>query len=116
MSEHTDDVLSRYLSLQPGMREALLTDPVQKAQIESLRQTLTMMERALADEGIAPEVAHRVINRIVWGDPEGHVDAHAQMARLRKQMLAADLPPDLARAWWELPSTDPVRPGEEPTT
>ncbi len=114
MSEHIDDVLGRYLDHQPGMREALLHDPVQKAQIESLRQTLTMMERALADEGVAPEVARRVINRIVWGDPEGRTDVHAQMASLRKQMLTADLPPDLARAWWEFPSVGPVRPDEEP--
>jgi hypothetical protein len=89
---------------------------VQHAQIGALRQTLTMMERALADEGISAEVRRRVINRMVWGDPEGFVDVHARMASVRKQMLAADLPPDLARAWWELPSTSPVRPGEEPTT
>jgi hypothetical protein len=115
MSEHTDDVLSRYLGQQPGMREALLTDPAQKMQVESLRQTLTMMERALADEGIPEDVARRVINRIVWGDPEGHVDVHAQMASVREQMLAVDLPPDLARAWQEFPGAGPVRPDEETT-
>ncbi|WP_329336114.1 hypothetical protein OG252_13165 [Streptomyces sp. NBC_01352] len=115
MSEFADDALGRYLDQQPGMREALLHDPVQKAQIEALRQTLTMMERALADEGIPDEVRHRLINRIIWGDPEGRVDVHARMTSVRKQMLAADLPPDLARAWWEFPSAGPVRPDEEPT-
>ena len=116
MSEHTDDILNRYLGQQPGMREALLTDPVQHAQVESLRQTLTMMERALADEGIPEETARRVINRLVWGDPEGRIDVHARMARVRKQMLTADLPPEVARAWWEFDPAGPVRPDEEPTT
>lgn len=115
MSEFTDATLGQYLDHQPELRAALLHDPVQKAQIEALRQTLTMMERALADEGVQDETRRRVINRIVWGDPEGLVDVHAQMLRVRKQMLAADLPPDLARAWWEFPSAGPVRPDEEPT-
>ena len=115
MSEHTDDVLSRYLGQHPEMRQTLYHDPVQDAQVESLRQTLTMMERALADEGIPDEIAHRVINRIVWGDPEGHVDVHAKMMAVRKQMLAADLPPDVAKMWWEFPSAGQVRPDEEPT-
>lgn len=116
MSEFSDATLNRYLDQQPGMRPALLTDPVQHAQIEALRQTLTTVERALADESIPPETARRVINRIVWGDPEGHVDVHARYGAVRKQMLAAaDLPPDLARAWWAFDSAGPVRPGEEPT-
>lgn len=115
MSEHTDDILGRYLDQQPGMRETLLNDPAQKLQVESLRQALTMMERALADEGIPESVARRVINRIIWGDPEGAVDVHAKMRAVRKQMLAADLPPDVARLWWEF-DPDSVRPGEETTT
>ncbi|MFE2712243.1 hypothetical protein ACFXKI_09695 [Streptomyces mirabilis] len=115
MSEFADATLGQYIDRQPGMRAALLHDPVQKAQIEALRQTLTMMDRALADESVPEETRRRVINRIVWGDPEGLVDVHAQMLNVRKQMLAADLPPDVARAWWEFPSAVPVRPGEEPT-
>lgn len=115
MSEYTDDVLSRYFGQQPDMREKLLTDPVQHAQAESLRQTLALLERALADEDIPDEAAHRVINRIVWGDPNGRVDVHARMMNVRKQLLAADLPPDIARAWWEFPSTASAHPDEEPT-
>ncbi|MFC7817572.1 hypothetical protein ACFUTR_23360 [Streptomyces sp. NPDC057367] len=114
MSEFADATLSRYLDHQPALRDALRSDPVQAAQIEALRQTLTAMERALADEGVPQETQRRVINRMVWGDPEGIDDVYAQMLRVRKQMLAADLPPDLARAWWELPSTSPARPDEEP--
>jgi hypothetical protein len=116
MGEFVGDALSRYLDRQPGMREALLHDPVQNMQAEMLRQTLTMVERALTDEGVPDEVRRRVINRVIWGEPEGRIDAHAQMARVRKQMLAADLPPDLAKAWQDLP-TAPERPvGSEETT
>lgn len=115
MSEFINDTLGRYLDQQPGMRQALLTDPLQKAQAEALRQTLTMVERALTDEGVPDEVRHRVINRVVWGEPEGHVDVHARMDGVRRQMLAADLPPDLAKAWQDFPSAGLVRPDEEPT-
>ena len=104
MSDHTDEVLNRYLGQQPRMREAFLTDPVQHSQVEGLRQTLAMMERALADEGIPDETARRVINRIVWGEPEGYVDVHARAEKLQKEML------DIYVASMGL-----VRPDEEPT-
>lgn len=87
MSEFTDDALGRYLDQQPGMREALLTDPVQKMQAEALRQTLSMVERALTDEGVPDDVRRRVINRVVWGEPEGFVDVHARMRRERELLL-----------------------------
>lgn len=116
MSEFVGDALSRYLNQQPGMREALLHDPVQKMQAEMLRRTLTMVERALTDEGVPDDVRRRVINRVIWGEPEGHVDVHAQMAGVREQMLAADLPPDLAKAWQDFPSAAPVRPAASEET
>lgn len=114
MSEFTDDALGRYLDQQPGMREALRHDPVQKAQIEALRQTLTMMERALTDEGLSEDVRRRVVNRVVWGQPEGFVDVHA---RVREQVLAAyDLPVAPADAWKAIhDGAGPVLPDEEPT-
>lgn len=79
MSEFVDDILGRYLDQQAGMRAALLNDPMQHMQAEALRQTLTMVERALIDEGVSEDVRRRVINRVVWGEPEGHVDVHARM-------------------------------------
>ncbi|MFF7881021.1 hypothetical protein ACH40F_07915 [Streptomyces sp. NPDC020794] len=98
MSESTDDLLGRYLDQQPGMRQALLEDPVQHAQAEMMRQLLNHAERAMADEGIPPEVRRRVVNRIVWGEPEGYVDVRA---RVREQVLAAayDLPAELVEGW-----------------
>ncbi|MFF1297943.1 MULTISPECIES: hypothetical protein [unclassified Streptomyces] len=100
MSEFTDDTLSRYLDQQPGMRAALLNDPVQKMQAEALRRTLGTVERALAAEGVPEEVQRRVINRVVWGEPEGQIDMYAQVSDTQKQVLAAhDLPPYLTGAW-----------------
>lgn len=97
MSEYTDDVLGRYLGQHPGMREALLTDPLQHAQAESLRQTLAAVERAMADEGVSDDARRRVINRIVWGEPDGLVDVHT---KVREQTIAAyDALPFPAEGW-----------------
>lgn len=112
MSDFSDETLGRYLSQQPGMREALLHDVVQHREAQQLRQTLAAAERAMADEGVSDETRRRVINRIVWGEPEGLVDVHA---RVRDEVLAAyELPTELTDAWKAL-RVPPVRPGEETT-
>ena len=110
MSEYTDHTLNRYLNQQPGMRKALLTDPVQHMQVEALRRTLAMADRAMADEGVSEETRRRVVNRVVWGEPEGHVDVYTQMDDRARMAASASfsLPPDLTDA-------GPVRPGEETT-
>lgn len=115
MSDFTDDTLGRYLDQQPGMRQVLLHDPAQHMQVEALRRTLDMVERALADEGVPDGVQRRVVNRVVWGEPEGYVDVRA---RMREQVIAAyDLPDSLTQAWADInaPSAGPVRPDEKQT-
>lgn len=114
MSDFTDDTLGRYLDQQPNMREALLNDPLQQAQMEWMRRFLSMTERAMADEDIPREVRRRAINRVVWGEPEGHVDVHA---RIREQVIAAyDLPIELTDAWKAIhDGAGPARSVEEPT-
>jgi hypothetical protein len=113
VSDFVDEALGRYLDQQPGMREAFHTDPLQHAQVKWMRQTLAAAERAMADEGVPDEARRRVINRIVWGEPEGRVDVHA---RMREQVLAAyDLPTELTDAWAANHRVPPVRPGEETT-
>lgn len=97
MSEFTDHTLNRYLAQQPGMREALLHDPVQHMQAEVLRQTLDMVERALIDEGIPDDARRRVINRVVWGEPEGHVDVHAKLRMERDLLLTRFDPSEFGR-------------------
>lgn len=115
MSEFTDGTLNRYLNQQPGMREALLTDPVQHMQVEALRQTLNMVERALADEGVTDDVQRRVVNRVVWGEPEGYVDVHAQMDRQRLAMAESMMPSAETLTALLADSAGPVRPDEEQT-
>lgn len=114
MSEFTDGTLSRYLDQQPGMREALRNDPLQHAQAEWTRQTLAATERAMADEGTPDEVRRRVVNRIVWGEPEGRVDVHAQMDRQRQAMAKGMMPSAETLAALLADGAGPVRPDEEP--
>ncbi|WP_037616406.1 hypothetical protein [Streptomyces aureus] len=109
MSEFTDDTLARHLDQQPGMRRTLLFNPAQRMQTEVLRRTLDMAERAMADEGVSEEARRRVIDRIVWGDPEGIRDMHAKM---REQATAAYRTMPWANPYY---AEDSVRPGEEPT-
>lgn len=115
MSEYTDDSLNRYLDQQPGMRKALLTDPVQHMQAEVLRQTLAAVNRAMADEGVSEEARRRVLNRVVWGEPEGRADVHA---RVREQAITAysSMPmpsPEVLRSLVD--DVGPVGSGEEGT-
>jgi hypothetical protein len=115
MSEFTEDTLGRYLDQQPGMRKVLLTDPMQHAQAEQLRQTLAAADRAMADEGVPEAVRRRVVNRIVWGEPEGLVDVHAQV---RERTIAAyrSMPMPSPEALRDLfDGAGPVRPDEETT-
>lgn len=114
MSDFTDDTLGRYLDQQPGMREALLHDPVQHRQAEQLRQTLAAVERAMADEGVTDDVRRRVIRRVVWGEPEGRIDVHARMDRQMKAMAESMVMS--VEAWRDLAGiAGPVRPDEEAT-
>lgn len=137
MSEFTDDTLNRYLD-QHGMREAALHDPEQRWEEERLRRMLEIVERAMADEGVPYEARRRVINRVVWGEPEGRIDVHARMAEplmtrdeARDLLLTTFDPSDFDRTpspvftepAGDLGVTDdlkpyagPVRPDEEPTT
>lgn len=115
MSEFTDRTLSRYLDQQPGMRHALLHDPAQHMQVEVLRRTLDMVERALADEGVPDDVQRRVVNRVVWGEPEGYVDVHAQMDRQRLAMAENVRPSAETPAALLADGAGPVRPDEKQT-
>jgi hypothetical protein len=93
MSDFTDGTLGRYLEQQPGMREALHVDPLQHAQTELMRQLLDGAERAMADEGVPEEARRRVINRVVWGEPEGLIDVHAQRREAQERAAATWSPP-----------------------
>ncbi|MFL6096097.1 MAG: hypothetical protein ACJ71Y_11665 [Blastococcus sp.] len=88
MSDYSDDALDRYIAGNAEARSAYLQDPVQHAQVELQRRLLDAAERAMDAEGVPEEARQRVVNRIVWGDPEGVVDVHAQ--RLAAVVAAQD--------------------------
>lgn len=100
MSEFTDDTLGRYLDQQhDGMRQTRLNDALQQMQTETMRCLLDAAERAMSAEDVPDGVRRRVVNRIVWGDPEGREDVYA--ARHRQMIavlggLTPVLPPELA--------------------
>lgn len=116
MSEFTDATVGRYVGQDPERRKESTLDPAAHMRIELLRQTLDAVERAMVYEGVPEEARRRVINRVVWGEPEGLVDVYAQMAGVREQMLAADLSPEFAQAWRDFPSAGTMRPDGEATT
>ena len=116
MSEFTDATIGRYVGQDPEQRKAYALDPAAHMRIETIRQTLDAVERAMVDEGVAEEVRRRVINRVVWGEPEGYVDVHAQMDRQRRAMAESVALSAEALAELLADGAGPVRPDEEPTT
>lgn len=114
MSDFTDAAIGRYVGQDPERRKAYALDPAAHMRIEALRQTLDAVERAMADEGVTEKARRRVINRVVWGEPEGLVDVYGQMDRTRKAMAESMVMS--VEAWRDLAGlAGPVRPDEEPT-
>ena len=119
MSEFTDATIGRYVDQDPEQRKAYMLDPAVHLQTEVLRQTLDAVERAMAYEDVPEEARRRVINRVVWGEPEGLVDRHARVRLDREELLGAyDLLSSLAGPLGPIhdPSAGPVRPDEEAAT
>mgnify|MGYP001078730194 CR=1 FL=1 len=73
MSDFTDEILGRYLDRDAATRRAYHLDPRVHADVERLRQLVDAAERAMLDEGVVDKTRERVINRIVFGAPEGSV-------------------------------------------
>lgn len=114
MSEFTDDTLARYLDQQPGMRRALLENPVQHAQTEQMRALLDVAEQAMATEGVPEAARRRVVNRIVWGEPEGRVDVYGQRRR-QVVAMAGSLTPSVEELAASLADdAGPACPDEDP--
>lgn len=115
MSEFTDDTLSRYLEKDPETARAYHLDSQVHADVERLRHLVEATERAMVDEGVPARVRERVVNRIVFGEPEGR---EAVYVSRREQMMAMAKLPLPTDPWAGLPdpSAGPVRPDEEPTT
>ncbi|MGW2938615.1 hypothetical protein ACWDA7_44190 [Streptomyces sp. NPDC001156] len=116
MSDLTDHVVGRCLDQHPEQGKAYALDPVTHHDVEVMRRTLDAAERAMDCEGVPEEARRRVVNQVVWGEPEGLVDVHA---RVREQILAAfDLLAELVESWEAIAAAaaGPARRDEEPTT
>lgn len=67
----TKAVLNEYIEQHPVARKAALrNDPFFKAQMETLKRTLTLLETALRIEGLGPDACRRIVNTVVYGSPE----------------------------------------------
>ena len=113
MSEFVDLTVARYMERDRDTARAYHLDPQVHADVERLRQYVDATERAMADEGVPRQARERVINRIVFGEPE---DRDAVYVTRREQMQAmAKMQMPSAEAWKRLlePDAGPVRPDEE---
>lgn len=77
MSEFTDSLITQHLGRHQDRWEDYLKDSAFHHETELLRRLLETTERAMEREGIPAEVRHRVLETIVFGDP----DAAPRMTR-----------------------------------
>lgn len=90
MSGLSDESIGRYIDHSAQRRTAYRNDPQAHFETEMLRMILDSADRAMADEEVPEEARRRVINRVVWGDPDGVTDAHARNTALARALAAAD--------------------------
>ena len=91
MSEFTDKTLSRYLDAFQT-RRAYHLDPQVHADVERMRMLVDAAERAMADEGVPVQTQRRVINRVVFGDPEGLEPVHLQRLEQIRSLAERAMP------------------------
>jgi hypothetical protein len=113
MSDVADLAVARYLELDREAARAYHLDPQVHADVERLRQLVDVAERAMRDERVPVQMRQRVINRIVFGEPEGREAVWVT----RRERVEATVKMPTADAWKRLldPSAGPVGPDEEPT-
>lgn len=66
-----------------GLGDAANCDPLANAQIKLLEMFVSQLEQALQDEGVDPEVARKVVSRVIQGGLPHPLDA-----QMRMQMMA----------------------------
>lgn len=70
MDSLTEQVMNDYARQQkPAWREAYLKDVATYTQVNTVRNTLECVERAMRAEGLPDEVIRRVLHRAAFGDP-----------------------------------------------
>lgn len=89
----TDHLLSRHLH-RIGADETNLRDPHGYAQTSMLRLFLNVLQSALDDEHLDPEVAQRIVERLIYGavpQPPAAEQMEALYGRLTEQAARADI-------------------------
>jgi hypothetical protein len=52
----------------------------------ALRQAVVAMAEAMRDEGVDPAIARRVVNRLIWGDPDGSTESSRHSSGLLREL------------------------------
>lgn len=96
-----DAIVAGYVDRMPAAREALMRDPLFHAHITWLRVIGPILDRVLAHEGLDACARERVVNTLVYGDPDpekviADLAAYDQRVNQAIALVIADLnkPPD----------------------
>jgi hypothetical protein len=68
-----DDDVNRYIQLTGRAREYVF-DPAAHLELTIVRQVLSLVDDAMRYEDVPPSTRRRVVNAVLWGDPEGFRD------------------------------------------
>lgn len=81
-----------YIADTPGARQAYQTVPEYHASVQQLTRLLSMVDEAMAAEGVPADMRLRVVNTVVFGDPAGaeasRRAAEARYAEMQNQIKA----------------------------
>lgn len=69
-----------------GLNDATANDPLASYCTSVLRMLCSQLEDALQEEDVDPEVARRIIHRVVWGGMPHAVDATVRMDMLAERI------------------------------
>lgn len=69
-----------------GLDRALATDPLANYSMTVLRTVTAHVEDALEEEGVDPEVARRILHRVLWGALPHPVDAQVRMDMMAERI------------------------------
>lgn len=102
MTRLVDEVLSAYFRRYGDAEKAYQQDPLTHAHVQWLNRTITMMDIAMADEGVPEETRRRVLRMVVYGsagDPNAALD---RMADREEQIMRLSAQPDLCPPAYKL--------------
>jgi hypothetical protein len=90
---NVDAIVAGYVDRMPAAREALMRDPLFYAHTTWLRTIGPVLDRTLVSEGMDADARLRIINTLVYGDPDPEkavaelVAYDQRLAQAQKAML-----------------------------